>query len=208
MSVEFGHELQVDQNPHSPACLLPGDTKDQVFGAEICVVQPLCFGVPTVKSGTVEDTQPAEFAAAVAEHIKYWERGDIDFQIKDGGQAEVDPVTKQLRTIPGAFLGYYSLVDDDTLKRFAARPEIRIISLRHTAITSGGLAHLQMLGNLEHLDLAETGVDDIGLGHLNELKSLRHLNVMGTKVTDAGIEKLKAALPGLDVVGVGSEATR
>jgi hypothetical protein len=157
-------------------------------------------GVPTQRMGTVEDTPCAEFTAAVAAHIKYWERGDIEFQVKEGGQGDFDPVTKQVRTIPGAFLGYYSLVDDDTLKRFAARPEIRIISLRHTNITSAGLAHLAALGDLENLDLAETGIDDAGLAHLYGIKSLRRLNVTGTRVTDAGIEKLKAALPAVEVI--------
>ena len=157
-------------------------------------------GVPNGRIGTLEDTQSAEFAAAVAEHMKYWERNDVDFQIKQGGAGDFDPVTKQVRTIPGAFLGYYSLVDDDTLKRFAARPEIRIISLRHTRITSAGLAHLKVLGNLEDLDLSETAIDDAGLAHLHEIKSLRRLNVTGTRVTDAGVEKFKAALPGVEVI--------
>jgi hypothetical protein len=157
-------------------------------------------GVPTARMGSIEETQPADFAAAVAEHIKYWERGDIDFQIKQGGAGDFDPVTEQIRKIPGAFLDYYSLVDDDTLMRFAGRPEIRIISLRHTGITSGGLAHLKALENLERLNLAGTAIDDAGLVHLHELKSLHQLNVTGTRVTAAGIEKLKAALPAVDVI--------
>jgi len=157
-------------------------------------------GVPNGRIGTLEDTRSVEFAVAVAEHIKYWERNDIDFQIKQGGSGDFDPVTKQVRTIPGVFLGYYALVDDDTLKRFADRPEIRLISLRHTRITSAGLAHLTVLGDLEDLDLAETAVDDAGLAHLHEIKSLRRLNVTGTRVTDAGIEKFKAALSGVAII--------
>jgi hypothetical protein len=159
-------------------------------------------GVPTGRMGTVEQTPSAEFATAVVEHVKYWELNDIEFQIKQGARMGPDwnPTTGQGVVIPGAFLGYYSLVDNDTLKRFATqRPDVQIISLRHTNISNDGLVHLATLQKLADLDLAETGIDDAGLVHLAAIKSLRRLNLTAAKVTEAGIARLKAALPELEV---------
>ena len=159
-------------------------------------------GAPNGKIGNVKDTSAAEFVAAVAAHIQFWEREDIDFQIKKATApgADFNAATQEGSTVPGAFLGYYSAVDNDTLKRFGVeRPDIRIISLRHSSITSAGLSHLKVLEQLEELDLAETAIDDAGLAHLQEIKSLRRVNVTGTRVSDAGIEKLKAAVPSLEI---------
>jgi hypothetical protein len=88
--------------------------------------------------------------------------------------------------IPGAFLSYYTLVDDETLKRVAMRTEVQSIAVRGTRIASSGLVHLTPLESLKDLDLAETAVGDDGLEHLAAIKSLRRLNVTGTRVTAAG----------------------
>lgn len=149
------------------------------------------------KIGTIDDTTSADFATAVAEHFRYWERQDIDFQITKGGS--VDPKAKDLTLIPAAHLGHYRIVDDDTLKRFAERPEIRIVSLRGTRITNAGLAHLHALDRLEDLDLAETQVDDAGLEELKKLKSLKRLNLSSTQVTPAGVKNLLGAIAGLQI---------
>ncbi|MBS0267051.1 MAG: hypothetical protein JSS02_34315 [Planctomycetes bacterium] len=156
----------------------------------------------TAKMGSIEQTTSAEFAKAVAQHIQYWQRGDIDYQVRQGCAMGPDwnLATGENKTIPGAFLGYYSLVDDDTLKRFATqRPNVQIISLRHTNISNAGLAHLKSLESLTDLDLAETNIDDTGLDHLAGIQSLRRVNVTASKVTAAGIARLKAALPKLEV---------
>ena len=159
-------------------------------------------GAPVGKIVPVEQAQPAEFAAAVVEHLKYWELYDVNFQIKTaeafgfgGPDGKGAP-----RKIPGAFLSYYSLVGDETLTRFAKeRPEVQIISLRGTHISNAGLKHLVALTKLEDLDLAETAVDDEGLVVLADLKSLQRLNVSATKATQAGIAQLKSKLPELKV---------
>ena len=53
--------------------------------------------------------------------------------------------------------------------------------------------------NLTYLNLYGTAVSDAGLGQLAGLKNLRNLYVWQTKVTDEGIQKLKQALPGVDI---------
>jgi hypothetical protein len=160
-------------------------------------------GVPTAKNGTVENTQPAVFAAAVAEHVRYWQQVEVDFQISSGGQLQMDPVTKTPGLIPGIIVDYYSIVDDETLKRFATRPNVQIVSMQGTRITSDGLKQLQNLNELNYLDLMGTAVDDAGLDHLKTIKTLRHLDVTKTKVTEAGIQRLKAAIPELKVIHEG-----
>jgi hypothetical protein len=159
-------------------------------------------GVSSGRNGSIENTRPDEFAAAVAEHLRYWERWDVEFQIKEGFSGTFDPEKNQVvARIPAVFVGYYSVVDDDTLRRFAVRPDVGQVSVRGTRITNAGLAHLKALESLEDLDLAETAVDDTGLVELQGFKSLRRLNVDGSRVTEAGIKQLQAVLPDLEVIG-------
>lgn len=152
------------------------------------------------KSEDLDETTAVKFAAAVAEHVRYWEREDIDFQIKEGAVGDIDPQTKQLVEEPAVFLDYYALVTDEDLKLIANWPRICMISLRGTNISDAGLAHLKPLTELRDLTLAETRITDAGLAHLREFKSLQNLDLMGTRVTAAGIRELQAALPELKVV--------
>ena len=73
------------------------------------------------------------------------------------------------------------------------------LHLEKTKITDKGLENLKGLVNLEYLNLYGTEVTDAGLAHLEGLKKLKNLYLWQTKVTDAGVDKLKKAVPGVDV---------
>jgi hypothetical protein len=55
-------------------------------------------------------------------------------------------------------------------------------------VTDSGLAHLQGLSGLRHLDLSNTEISDAGLVSLLSLKQLQELNVGNTAITDAAID--------------------
>lgn len=158
-------------------------------------------GTPTSQFGSPDDVSPEEFAKAAREHWQWWERGDIDFQIKSGGTSYGNEIGGGLK--PAVMVDYISVVDDTTLARATERSKLLVISARGTKITDAGLAHLKSLKRLKRLDVANTLVTDDGLQHLETLKSLESLNVAGTRVTQTGIERLRKSLP--DVVIVTNE---
>jgi len=170
-------------------------------------------GVPTARLGSTDDVTRAEFAEAVAEHICFWQRGDIKHQVERGASMRIDkekysqmppgtPVSPEddvWLKAPVALLNYQPLVNDATLARVAKRPDLGSLWVRATSITDNGLVHLEGLDHLKELDIGETVVTDEGLRHLEGLESLRELDVRGTRVTEAGIKQLKSALPELEV---------
>ncbi len=73
------------------------------------------------------------------------------------------------------------------------------LSLEGTEITDAGLAHLKGLTKLTYISLSRTGVTDEGLLQLSGLTNLKVGYVMKTGVTDAGLERLRRALPNLNI---------
>jgi hypothetical protein len=55
------------------------------------------------------------------------------------------------------------------------------------------------LQQLEYLNLYSTGVTDAGLQSLEPLKKLRTLYVWQTAVSSSGLERLRSALPRLEI---------
>jgi hypothetical protein len=51
-----------------------------------------------------------------------------------------------------------------------------------------------------YLRLHHVNVTDAGLEHLHGLSNLRRLDLWRTKATASGVEKLKQAIPGLEVL--------
>lgn len=118
-------------------------------------------------------------------------------------------------------------VTNDDLLRLKANPEICLLYLKDTAITSAGVRSFSHLKRLEHLHLTATQTDDsaatilAGFSHLqtlglsytrvsdetvNRLSVLRELRVLGlarTNVTDASIDSLcsMSALKSVDLRG-------
>ncbi len=154
--------------------------------------------VPHQQSGSTDDVSPEEFAAATREHLLWWARSDIDFQLTNGGTTDHDEDDEYVMK-PAVFLDYNSAVDDATLSRATERTDLVSLSVRGTHITDAGIAFLKGLNALTRLNIADTSVTDDGLRHLEEMASLQKLNVEGTGVTQAGIERLQQALPNLDI---------
>ena len=67
-------------------------------------------------------------------------------------------------------------------------------------IKDEGAQHLAKLKNLEVLLVPGTQITDASLEVFAGLTRLKRLEIQGNKVTDAAIVKLKAAIPGLEVV--------
>lgn len=115
-------------------------------------------------------------------------------------------------------------ITDEALTPVAQLPDVIQLNLRGTAITDAGLAKIAGMTSLLKLHLENTKITDAGLPSLKGLTNLEYLNVFGTPITDASIDtlaqfkslkklyiwqtgitldgynKLKAALPELDVV--------
>jgi WD40 repeat protein len=77
---------------------------------------------------------------------------------------------------------------------------LRILNLDNTEVTDEGLVHLKGLLGLRVLGLQQTRVTDAGLEHLAGLKDLVEIGLKGTAVTDRGVAKLRAALPGCNII--------
>ncbi len=155
-------------------------------------------GTPTSRFGSASDVSVAEFAKATLEHWQWWDRRDLDFQIRDGATSGVNELGGGMR--PAVMVDYNTAVDDATLARASERSDLAVISARGTKITDAGLAYLKTLNRLKKLNIANTSITDSGLQHLEALKSLEHVNLAETSVTEAGIERLRKSLPNLVVV--------
>ena len=96
-------------------------------------------------------------------------------------------------------------VTDVGAARLKTMTELSVLHLEGTKITDAGLADLKPLRNLTYLNVYGTAVTDEGLQSLAGMSKLKNLYVWQTKVTQAGVDKLKQALPHVEVV-MGLEA--
>jgi hypothetical protein len=172
--------------------------KALIFPGELNMGVKNIDGTPTSQFGSPDDVSPEEFAKAAREHWQWWERGDVDFQIKSGGASYGNEIGGGLK--PAVMVDYISVVDDTTLARAAERSNLVVLSARGTTITDAGLKHLKSLTRLRKLDVAKTSVTDDGLLHLKSMTSLETLNLTETRVTQAGIELLRKSLPDIVIV--------
>ncbi len=109
--------------------------------------------------------------------------------------AALQPVAEQVAWLD---LGN-SPVDDAGLRVLAGLSNLTRLHLEGTAVTDAGLSHLAELPYLEYLNLYATSVTDDGLQHLTSLPRLRALYLWQTAVTAEGAERLRDALPGLQI---------
>jgi hypothetical protein len=93
----------------------------------------------------------------------------------------------------------HTSITDSGLAHIGQLASLRDLRLAGTRLTDDGLAHLRSLSKLWILDLQGTNISDAGLDHLCELTSLRNLDLRGTQVTPAGFNKLRAALPRVQI---------
>ena len=90
-------------------------------------------------------------------------------------------------------------VTDAGLSTVAQFRNLTRLHLNGTRISDRGLKQLAGLQQLEYLNLYSTGVTDAGAQSLEQLKKLRTLYVWQTGVSSSGLERLRSALPRLDV---------
>lgn len=89
-------------------------------------------------------------------------------------------------------------------------PNVQVLMISESPITSTGISHIPRLSQLQYLNLRSTNVDDRAAGFLSQLPNLRTLEVQETLFTDAAIPALmkNPSLIRLEVGGteVGREA--
>ena len=83
-----------------------------------------------------------------------------------------------------------SRVRDSDLALLSEFPDLEVLKLSKTSITSDGAKHIAACKNLTELSLADTRLKDEGLAELSVLLKLRKLDLSGTGVTDAGMDAL------------------
>lgn len=127
-------------------------------------------------------------------------RLEIDFHLT--GASVTDAALVPLAGMKGVLelnLGKTS-VTDAGLTHIKGLTDLTSLHLEGTKITDRGLVHLKGMKNLVYLNVYNTAVTDEGLNQLTGLANLRQLYVWQTKVTKAGADKLKTALPKVEVV--------
>lgn len=127
------------------------------------------------------------------------DRLDVSFQLQGAAVTDKDlaPLA-QLRKVTYLNLAKTSITDA-ALAQLAPHTGITQLHLELTKVTDAGLAQLKPLKNLEYLNLYGTGITDDGLAQLTGLTNLKNLYLWQTKVTVDGAQKLKQALPKVDV---------
>ncbi|MBI1902360.1 MAG: hypothetical protein HYS13_14765 [Planctomycetia bacterium] len=92
------------------------------------------------------------------------------------------------------------LVADDALEPLRQAAGLQVLTLPECGLTDAGLRHLSSLCELETLEVpGNRGITDAGLEHLRRLKKLRFLDLTNTGVTEQAVDRLREALPELEV---------
>ncbi len=91
-------------------------------------------------------------------------------------------------------------ISDAGLEHLVGLNKLKHLDLFHTPISDAGLEYVARLRELETLKLNDTNISDQGLRTLTGLTHLKQVWLKDTQATPAGIDKLKAAIPGLQVL--------
>lgn len=84
-----------------------------------------------------------------------------------------------------------SRVSDDGLMILASLPNLRRLTVSRVT-TDAGLAHVERLLGLQHLDLSETRITGQGLHHASRLPELLFLSLRQTRVSDDDLQALQS----------------
>jgi len=117
-------------------------------------------------------------------------------QCDDNAVAALAPIRENVAHLDLARTG----VTDEALKTVARMSRLTRLDLRRTRITDAGVAHLGALKNLVYLNLFGAEITDEALVTLASIKSLKNVCLFETRSTDGGVDKLKAALPGAEII--------
>jgi len=138
-------------------------------------------------------------------------KAELEMVAKNGGTILWDdtpldrtPVMRWLLgddTPEGIYYDRPSVVFTDAdLMRLKTFPKLRILDLSDSQVTDANLRQVARLRKLESLRLKNTKVTDTGLSYLVDMVNLKELHVSGSLVTDKGGQRLKEALPELEIV--------
>jgi hypothetical protein len=87
------------------------------------------------------------------------------------------------------------------LARLSGLTNLRTLTLVDTHVTDEGIGYLRGMKNLENLSLSGKGITDHTLEQLAGLTTLRILYLNRCQITKAGMDRLKVALPRLEIIG-------
>ncbi len=73
------------------------------------------------------------------------------------------------------------------------------LKLNSTRVADEDLVQLPDIKNLKRIDLQSTAITDAGLKYLEPVSSLTFVDVSATGVTEEGVERLRKALPNVEV---------
>ena len=129
---------------------------------------------------------------AKVQHLTQLQHLDLTYcsKVTDAGLSHLQGL-QQLRHLSLAFC---ETITDAGLDYLISLPlqHLNLACWTHCNITDAGLAIVQQLTQLQHLDLTSCSkVTDIGLSHLQGLQQLKHLSLASCeKISDAGLDYL------------------
>ena len=165
----------------------------------------LWLGSPGAQAAETSDAEKQaiekieQAGGTVREIAQNDDRLEVNFQLTGESVTDEDvaPVAG-LSNVHELQLGRTS-VTDAGLAHIKGLAALSRLHLENTKVGDAGLAHLKGFKELTYLNLFGTAVSDAGLKHLTGLKNLKNLYVWQTKVTEAGAERLRKALPGVEI---------
>ena len=115
-------------------------------------------------------------------------------KVTDAGLEALQGISSlEVLNLHGAF------IKGEGIKHLHGLKKLATLNLGDTAVADAALANLTGLRGLKHLILEGTAVSDSGMESLQALKGLKQVALMRTKVTKVAADKLKVALPGVEV---------
>jgi len=91
-------------------------------------------------------------------------------------------------------------ISDAGLRYLSVLTRLESLDLNNTSIGDAGLVYLAELPELRALSCERTTVTDAGLPHIWGIRSLEYVNLSQTGVSPEGIARLRAEMPGLEIV--------
>jgi len=104
---------------------------------------------------------------------------------------------KNLVYIRSLVLGSKSITDAGLVN--LANMRLEILNLDGSSITDAGMVQIGKLSGLGSLFLNYTAITDASIPEIVKLRYLRRLDITGTKITPQGRDRIRAAIPGIQI---------